>query len=97
MVDENELRALIAQAEQAVEQGRRSEALTFVARAQAAAPRNPDVLAACGVLTLRAGDVAQAKVLIDAAVAGDSSLAHATDSTRNGCSAKTAATKQPKQ
>jgi aspartyl/asparaginyl beta-hydroxylase (cupin superfamily) len=71
MVDENELRALIAQAEQAVEQGRRSEALTFVARAQAAAPRNPDVLAACGVLTLRAGDAAQAKLLIDAAVAGD--------------------------
>jgi aspartate beta-hydroxylase len=71
MVDENELRALIAQAEQAVEQGRRSEALTFVARAQAAAPRNPDVLAACGVLTLRAGDAAQAKILIDAAVAGD--------------------------
>src|ERR1700722_562629 len=71
MVDENELRALIAQAEQGVEQGRRSEALTFVARAQAAAPRNPDVLAACGVLTLRAGDAAQAKILIDAAVAGD--------------------------
>ena len=71
MVDENELRALIAAAEQAVEQGRRSEALTFVARAQAAAPRNPDVLAACGVLTLRAGDAAQAKLLIDAAVAGD--------------------------
>jgi aspartate beta-hydroxylase len=71
MVDENELRALIAAAEQAVERGRRSEALTFVARAQAAAPRNPDVLAACGVLTLRAGDAAQAKILIDAAVAGD--------------------------
>jgi aspartate beta-hydroxylase len=71
MVDENELRALIAQAEQAVEQGRNSEALTFVARAQAVAPRNPDVLAACGVLTLRAGDAPRAKLLIDEAVAGD--------------------------
>jgi aspartate beta-hydroxylase len=71
MVDENELRALIAAAEQAVEQGRRSEALTLVARARDAAPRNPDVLAACGVLTLRAGDASQAKTLIDAAVAGD--------------------------
>ena len=71
MVDENELRALIAAAERAVEQGRRSEALTFVAQARAAAPRNPDVLAACGVLSLRAGEASQAKPLIDAAIAAD--------------------------
>ena len=71
MVDENELRALIAAAEQAVEQGRRNEALTFVAQARAAAPANPDVLAACGVLTLRAGEASQAKPLIDAAIAAD--------------------------
>ena len=71
MVDENHLRALMASAEQALEQGRLSEALTFVARARAAAPTNPDVLAASGVLTLRAGDAAQAKTLIDAAIALD--------------------------
>jgi aspartate beta-hydroxylase len=70
MVDENEMRALMAAAEQALDQGRRSEALAFVARAQAAAPTNPDVLAATGVLTLRAGDAAKAKTLIDAAIAG---------------------------
>ena len=61
----------MASAEQALEQGRLSEALTFVARARAAAPTNPDVLAASGVLTLRAGDAAQAKTLIDAAIALD--------------------------
>ena len=58
----------MASAEQALDQGRRSEALGFVARARALAPTNPDVLAAAGVLTLRAGDAPQAKTLIDAAV-----------------------------
>ena len=45
----------MAAAEQALEQGRRNEALTFVARARALAPANPDVLAAAGILTLRSG------------------------------------------
>jgi aspartate beta-hydroxylase len=61
----------MASAEQALEQGRRSEALTLVARARAAAPTNPDLLAAAGVLTLRAGDAAEAKTLIDTAVSLD--------------------------
>lgn len=68
MADENQLRTLMASAEQALDQGRRTEALTFVARARALAPTNPDVLAAAGILTLRAGDAAQAKPLIDEAV-----------------------------
>jgi aspartyl/asparaginyl beta-hydroxylase (cupin superfamily) len=68
MADDNHLRTLMASAEQALEQGRRSEALTLVALARAAAPTNPDLLAAAGILTLRAGDAAEAKTLIDAAV-----------------------------
>jgi len=68
MADENQLRTLMASAEQALEQGRRSDALTFVARARALAPTNPDVLAAAGILTLRSGDASQARALIDEAV-----------------------------
>jgi len=68
MADENQIRTLLASAEQALDQGRRSEALTFVARARALAPTNPDVLAAAGILTHRAGDAGQARLLIDEAV-----------------------------
>jgi aspartate beta-hydroxylase len=73
MVDENHLRALMASAEQALDQGRRSDALTFVSQARAAAPTNPDVLAAAAILTLRAGDAVQAKILIEAAISLDRS------------------------
>jgi aspartyl/asparaginyl beta-hydroxylase (cupin superfamily) len=69
MADDVQLRSLLAAAENSLAQGRQSEALTWIAQARAAAPSNPDVLAACGVLTLRAGKAADAKALIDQAIA----------------------------
>jgi len=61
----------MASAERSLEQGRRDEALAFVARARSAAPTNPDVLSAAGLLTLRADDAAQAKALVQEAIALD--------------------------
>lgn len=69
MTDEAQLRSLLAAAENALLQGRRSEALSLAAQARAAAPGNADVLAACGILTLRAGDAADARTLIEEAIA----------------------------
>src|SRR3984885_8813952 len=69
MADDAQLRSLMAAAETSLAQGRRSEALTWLAQARAAAPTNADVLAACAVLTLRAGEAAEAKSLIDQAIA----------------------------
>jgi len=69
MADLAQLRSLMAAAEQSLDQGRREEALSFLARARSAAPTNPDVLTAAGVLTLRAGDAAQAKALVEEAIA----------------------------
>jgi len=71
MTDEAQLRSLMAAAEQAIEQGRRAEGLSLITRARSAAPSNPDVLAAAGMLTLRTGDAAQAKELIQQAIALD--------------------------
>ena len=71
MADLTQLRSLMASAEQSLEQGRRDEALALVARAQSAAPTNPDVLAGAGILTLRAGQAAQAKALVQEAIALD--------------------------
>jgi aspartate beta-hydroxylase len=66
-----QLRSLIGSAERSLDQGRRDEALELLARARTAAPANPDVLAAAGLLTLRAGDAVQAKALIEEAIARD--------------------------
>ncbi|HTT01528.1 MAG TPA: aspartyl/asparaginyl beta-hydroxylase domain-containing protein [Steroidobacteraceae bacterium] len=68
MADEAQLRSLMTAAEQALQQGRRDEGMTLVARARSAAPNNPDVLAAAGILTLRSGDAAQAQALIQQAI-----------------------------
>ncbi len=59
----------MAAAERALERGERGEALDFVGRARRAMVNNPDVLAAAGLLTLRARDAAQAKVLVEEAIA----------------------------
>ena len=69
MTDETQLRSLLGSAEQALLQGQRSDALSLIAQARAAAPDHPDALAACGMLTLQAGDVAQARALIEQAIA----------------------------
>jgi|SRR5579863_1478721 len=69
MTDETQLRSLLANAEQALMQGRRSDALNLIAQARASAPDHPDVLAACGLLTLQAGDAAAARALIEQAIA----------------------------
>src|SRR5215469_448457 len=71
MADEAQLRSLMGAAEQALQQGRRSEALSIVARARALAPGNSDVLEASAVLTLRAGDSAQSKALLEEAIGVD--------------------------
>jgi aspartate beta-hydroxylase len=69
MADEAQLRSLIAAAEDALQQGRRSEALGRARQALAADPQNADVRAACGLLALRAGDAVEAKSLIEQAIA----------------------------
>lgn len=71
MADENQLRALTGAAETALAQGRVRQAMGFIAQARAADPDNPDMLAACGILTLRAGEAAEARTLIDAAIERD--------------------------
>jgi aspartate beta-hydroxylase len=69
--DESRLRALIGAAESAVAQGRVADAQQSLAEALAAAPANPDVFAAAGVLTLQSGDAAAARPLIERAIALD--------------------------
>lgn len=71
MADLTQLRSLMTSAERALEQGRREEALDLLGRARSAAPTNPDVLAAAGILTLRAGDAARARELVEEAIALD--------------------------
>ena len=61
MTDETQLRSLL--------QGRRSEALNFIAQARATAANEPEVLAACGMLLLRAGNPPEARALIEQAIA----------------------------
>jgi aspartate beta-hydroxylase len=68
MADETQLNALLGAAENALMQERRGEALELAAQACAAAPDNPDVLSACGILTLRAGNAGEARVLIERAM-----------------------------
>jgi aspartyl/asparaginyl beta-hydroxylase (cupin superfamily) len=70
-MDAMELRSLMSAAEQALERGHPTEALSYISRAKATAPRNPDVLAASGLLVLRTRDAAQAKALIEEAIALD--------------------------
>lgn len=69
MIDETQLRSWLGQAEKALMEGRRSEALELVARARAAGEKHPDAIAACGVLTLQAGNPAEARTLIEQAIA----------------------------
>jgi aspartate beta-hydroxylase len=71
MADETQLRSLLQAAEGAVQQGRHSDALALVAQARTAAPESGDVLAACGLLALRAGDSHEARALIEKAIARD--------------------------
>jgi len=69
MADEAQIRALLQAADNAMLQGQRSDALALAAQARTAAPENPDVLAACGLLALRMGDLREARALIEEAVA----------------------------
>jgi aspartate beta-hydroxylase len=69
MTDENQIRTLLGTAEQALLQGKRADALRLVAQARAAGAANPEVIAACGVLTLQAGEAAEARALIEQAIA----------------------------
>ena len=71
MAAENQLRALTRAAETALAEGRIREAKGLIAQARSADPNNPDMLAACAILTLRAGEASEAKTLIDAAIARD--------------------------
>ncbi|HET9389911.1 MAG TPA: aspartyl/asparaginyl beta-hydroxylase domain-containing protein [Steroidobacteraceae bacterium] len=68
MADETQLRSWMAEAEHALGRGQREQALELIARALATAPDNPDLLAAGGLLTLRAGSPAQARALIESAI-----------------------------
>jgi aspartyl/asparaginyl beta-hydroxylase (cupin superfamily)/Tfp pilus assembly protein PilF len=69
--DESRLRALIGAAESAVAQGRVAEAKKSLAEALGAAPANPEVFAAAGVLSLQYGDASAARTLIAQAIALD--------------------------
>jgi aspartate beta-hydroxylase len=71
MSDPAQLRSLIGSAEAAVSQGRRVEALALIGKARAAGGDNADALAACGILTLQLGDPAEARELIQQAIALD--------------------------
>jgi aspartate beta-hydroxylase len=68
MSNENQLKALLGNAEKALMEGRREDALGLIAQARAAADRNPDVLAACGVLLLQLGNPNEARTLIEQAI-----------------------------
>jgi aspartate beta-hydroxylase len=67
--DESRLKALIGAAESAVAQGRVAEAKKSLAEALAAAPANPEVFAAAGLLSLQYGDASAARTLIAQAIA----------------------------
>ena len=69
MADETQLRSLLGSAEQALLQGRRSDALNLIAQLRASAHNQPEVLAACGMLLLRAGNAPEARALIEQAIA----------------------------
>ena len=68
---DNELRALIQQAERASAGGRRDEALRILARAHEAAPGHPLVLNAQAIQLLGSGDAASARAALERAVAVD--------------------------
>src|ERR1700716_1724801 len=67
--DESRLRALLGAAESAVAQGRVAEAKKSLGEALAAAPANPEVFAAAGLLSLQYGDASAARTLISQAIA----------------------------
>ena len=69
--DDNELRALIQQAERASAEGRREEGLRLLARARSAAPGHPLVLNAHAIQLLASGDAAGARAALEQAVAVD--------------------------
>jgi aspartate beta-hydroxylase len=69
--DENRLRALIGAAERAIAEGRHADAKKSLSEALTAAPNNPDVFAAVGVLTLQYGDAAAARTLLGQAISID--------------------------
>jgi aspartate beta-hydroxylase len=69
MADETQLRSLLGNAELALTQGRPADALKLIAQASVAGAQNPEALAACGVLTLQAGNASAARVLIEQAIA----------------------------
>jgi aspartate beta-hydroxylase len=68
MSDETQLRSWLGNAEKALMEGRREDALGLIAQARAAAAGNPDVLAACGVLLLQLGVPNDARTLIEQAI-----------------------------
>src|ERR1700722_5673137 len=69
MADETQLRSLLGNAELALTQSRPADALQLIAQARAEGAENPEVLAACGILTLQAGNASDARALIEQAIA----------------------------
>jgi len=69
--DTSELRALLDAAERAHLQGRSDESARLLSAARSLAPEHPAVLGACGVQALRKGEAAEARALLERAVAGD--------------------------
>jgi aspartyl/asparaginyl beta-hydroxylase (cupin superfamily) len=70
-LDQAQLRALIDSAERAGAQGQAAEAERLLTIARSAAPENPDVLGACGAQALRGGKLAEARSLLERAIASD--------------------------
>lgn len=71
MVDDIEIRSLVAGVEQAERGGHPEEAARLLEQARAAAPEHPMVLNLAGLRALRAGDARGARVLFERAIAQD--------------------------
>jgi aspartyl/asparaginyl beta-hydroxylase (cupin superfamily) len=69
MADEAQLRSLLGNAELALGQGRPADALKLIGQARIEGAQNAEALAACGVLTLQAGNPGDARALIEQAIA----------------------------
>jgi aspartate beta-hydroxylase len=69
---EMEIRGIVQQAERAAAQGRSEEARRLLSQAQSRMPDHPLVLNAAGVQLLNAGDIANARAVLERAIAKDS-------------------------
>jgi len=70
-LDASQLRALLEAAERADLQGRTDESARLLSAARSMAPQSPAVLGACGVHALRKGEAAQARELLERALAAE--------------------------